>query len=41
MVTIDARGRAGRSVPMYLVDALDDVGLDVTVDEDGTPTLVG
>jgi len=41
MVTIDARGRAGRSVPMYLVDALDDVGVDVTVDEEGTPTLVG
>jgi glycosyltransferase A (GT-A) superfamily protein (DUF2064 family) len=39
LVAVDARGRAGRSVPMYFVDAVDDLGLTTTVDEDGTPTL--
>lgn len=40
LVTVDARGRAGRSVPMHFVDAVDDIGLSVDVDEDGTLTLV-
>ena len=40
MVTVDARGRAGRTVPMYLVDAIDDLGLTTAVDDDGKPTLV-
>lgn len=40
LVTVDARGRAGRTVPMYFVDAVDDLGLTTSVDEDGKPTLV-
>jgi hypothetical protein len=40
MVGVDARGRAGRRVPMYLADALDDVGVAVDVDGAGKPTLL-
>jgi glycosyltransferase A (GT-A) superfamily protein (DUF2064 family) len=40
IINIDARKRAGRPVPMYLVDAIDDLGLTSDVDEDWTPTLV-
>lgn len=40
LVAVDARGRAGRQVPMHFVDAVDDLGLTTSVDEDGKPTLV-